>query len=153
MKRPLEEFSLDDLKSAAPAVNEREIISAQPETEAFVHCECALAVAMKPFNLGRLEIGMSRDCCWPCLEFLGQYSIHSGKIVVSAKHGKTHQSWLCPANLSSDIYHRIEETARSTFFSWLVSLNERRDDALLLSEVSVDLEDYLEDSTPPKGNQ
>lgn len=128
MEQPLNDFSFDDLKSVAPALSEREIISAQPETEAFVHCECALAVAMKPLKLGGLEIGVSKNCCWPCLEFLGQYSSYCGKIAVTAKHGKTRENWLCPANLS-DVYHRIEETARSSFFSWLLWLHERRAEA------------------------
>ena len=99
MQCPLDPFSLKDLKSVAPGIREADITTGRDTTsrittnpdegKAFVHCECALAVAMKDRILGTMEIGVSKDCCWPCPEFLARYSEKRGKIVVSAIHGKS----------------------------------------------------------------
>jgi hypothetical protein len=144
----LDEFSLRDLKNAAPTVKEKDIQSARPPTEAFVHCECALAVAMQSVTQAKLEIGVSKDCCWPCLEFLGRLSSPSENIVVSATHDKIYHSWLCP-NEQSDIYNHVEATARIEFASWIMSLNGRRKSDSHVANSSDDSDD--EEKSEVKG--
>ncbi len=126
MRTPLDPFTLEDLKSIAPGVRETDITGGRREGEAFVHCECALAVMMRDRVPGTLEIGVSKDCCWPCLEFLGRYSNIPGKIVVSATHGKTYHSWLFPPNAPPEISRKMEERARREFVHWFLALNGRR---------------------------
>lgn len=128
MNPPLDQFTIKDLKSIAPAAKEKEISTGRSETEAFVHCEVALAIAMQAMMQdNKLEIGVSKDCCWPCLTFLAEYSSRLDKnIVVSATRGKSHHNWLFPSNVSPDIYNRLETTARRELQAWIVALNRRR---------------------------
>ena len=144
MEPPLDEFSLIDLRSVAYGAKERDLTTSRAEAENFVHCECALAVAMRPLISGKIMIGVSNDCCWPCSEFLGQYSNQPGGFIFSATHGKTYHSWLFPSEASHTIRDRIERIVRMDFARWLRSLDRRRtsdshaqsseDDSQLLDE-------------------
>lgn len=126
MKPPLNEFSLQDLQKEAPHLTEREITSTQPEAKAFVHCECALAVEMKYITQEKLEIGVSKGSCCSCINFLEEFASQFGPIVVSEDSGKVYRDWLCPANVSQDIYKYLEKRAREDFSGWLTWLNRKR---------------------------
>ena len=153
MQHPLDPFSLKDLKSVAPGIREEDITTGRDTTsrittnsdegKAFVHCECALAIAMKDRILGTMEIGISKDCCWPCLEFLARYSKKRGKIVMSATHGKTYHSWLFPATVPLEIHDEMEKSAQQEFSRWLLALNNRR-----TSDSHADSSDIGESSEP-----
>lgn len=94
MPRPLDPFTSKDLKNISSVNRDTDITRGRWEGPAFVYCECALAMIMKDRITYILEIGVSKDCCWPCLQFLGIYSETCGRIVVSGTHGKTYHSWL-----------------------------------------------------------
>lgn len=127
LEPPLDHFRVKDLRGVAPStVGESELQLGRQAVEAFVHCECALAVEMRKITMEPLEIGVSKDCCWPCMQFLKEYGKESGGITVSASHGKTYQSWLPPLDMSHEVQQRMEEMARSDFKLWLFSLNGRR---------------------------
>ena len=127
LEPPIDRFKVQDLKGVAPStVRENEIQGRRQATEAFVHCECALAVEMRKYTVEPLKIGVSKDCCWPCMEFLKEYSKESGGISVSGTHGKTYQNWVFPLDTSHNLYQRMEEMARLKFKSWLFSLNRER---------------------------
>ncbi len=126
MQPRLDNFSFKDIKSVAPGVRDIDITQGREQFEAFVHCECALAVIMRDRISGPLEIGVSKDCCWPCLQFLSRYSRKPGDIVVSGTHGKIYRSWMLPPGIPQDIGRQIEECARQEFLSWLIFLNSRR---------------------------
>jgi hypothetical protein len=59
----LDEFALKDLKSVSSDVWEQDIMKGRSEKDAFVHCECALAMSMKPLMQECMEIVVSKDCC------------------------------------------------------------------------------------------
>lgn len=99
-------FKIQDIiKAVTPStVRDSDIQNMHPNIEAFVHCECALAVSMRQFTstFESLEIGVSKDCCWPCTVFLmKEYAKETGGggISLSASHGKTYRSWLFPLPL------------------------------------------------------
>ncbi len=74
-----------------------------------------------------LTIGVSKDCCWPCVTFLAEYSTQlDKKIVVSATHGKSYHSWLFPSDVSPDVYNHLQTAARRELHAWIVALNGRR---------------------------
>jgi hypothetical protein len=125
MNPPLAEFSIKDLQNVAPGVKEKYLVTSRPDAKASVHCECALAVLQRRIPR-KMEVGVSKDCCWPCLEFLARYSSQPGKIVVSATHRKTYQNWLFPSHEPSQVHDHVERTARLEFSAWLLSLNGRR---------------------------
>ena len=124
----MDQFTVQDLKKviAPSTVQESEMHSGRQATEAFVHCECALAIEMRKYTVEPLEIGVSKDCCWPCMQFLKEYSKESGGIRLSGTNGKTYQNWLFPLDTSHDLYRTVEDMARLEFKSWLFSLNGRR---------------------------
>jgi hypothetical protein len=126
MQPAIDEFTLKDIKSVAAGVREKDITMSRSAAEAFVHCECALALSMRPIMQETMKIGVSKNCCWPCLEFLTQYSNKAGQIMVSNTHGKTYHSWLFPNGVSDDIYNQVERSARKELHDWIRSLNGRR---------------------------
>jgi hypothetical protein len=126
MQPAIDEFTLEDIKSVAAGVREKDITMSRSEAEAFVHCECALALSMRPIMQEIMKIGVSKNCCWPCLEFLTHYSNKAGQIMVSNTHGKTYHSWLFPNGVSEDIYNQVERSARKELYDWIMSLNGRR---------------------------
>lgn len=143
----MDRFKIQDIKGIAPStVKDSEIQSARQATEAFVHCECALAVEMRKTTSEPLEIGVSKDCCWPCLEFLRVYAQQSGGICLSASHGKTYQSWLFPPDVSHHLHDMMQAKAREELTSWLQALNRRRiSDSHAGSSTMDDDDDELED--------
>lgn len=123
----MDQFMEQDLKRVTPStVEESEMHSNRQTTEAFVHCECALAIEMRKYHVKKLEIGVSKNCCWPCMQFLKEYSKESGGIRVSGTNGKTYQNWLFPLDISHALYRRMGEMARVEFKSWLFSVNRKR---------------------------
>lgn len=158
---PLDEFSLKDLRSVAHGLQDTDLTKCRSNAESFVHCECALAVAMRPLISGKMEIGVSKSCCWPCLEFLAEYSNQFGRIIVSTTHGKTYHSWLFPSTISHTIHDSMEQTARMDFARWLRSLDGRRtsdshadsseDESESLNEIRRVLAEMLKEmhQTPP----
>lgn len=127
MKPPMDRFTTQDIEAVTPStVRDGDIQNMRPGMEAFVHCECALAVAMRQLTSEPLEIGVSKDCCLPCTMFLREYANETGGISLSASNGKTYQSWLFPLEQSHSIYRKMEDLARDDFKSLLVALNGRR---------------------------
>ena len=132
----LDLFTVKDLQNVAstgiPVAN---LVKARDEAEAFVHCECTLALALRDRISGIMEIGLSKDSCWPCLQFLQAFAKKRGGILISASHGKTYHSWQFPDILSlsrepfsllSEAYQLIENSARLEFGTLLSSLDGRR---------------------------
>ena len=124
----MDRFKTQDIKVVTPStVRDSDIQKMRSGTEAFVHCECALAVAMRQFTSEPLEIGVSKDCWLPCIMFLREYSKATGGIIsLSASPGKTYQSWLFPLEQSHTIYRKMEDLARDDFISLLHTLDGRR---------------------------
>jgi hypothetical protein len=127
LEPPMDRFKTQDIKAVTPStVRDADIQNMRSSNEAFVHCECALAVAMRQLTSEPLEIGVSKDCCLPCTIFLKEYSKETGGISLSASHGKTYQSWLFPLKQSHSIYRKMEDLLRDDFKLLLVALNGRR---------------------------
>ena len=71
----MDRFEVQELKNATPStVRELDIESERQATENSVHCECGLVVEMRKFTSQALEIGVSKSCCWPCVQFLQEYA-------------------------------------------------------------------------------
>lgn len=126
MEPPLEKFTVKDVKGVAPTTKEADVLNGRPETEAFVHCEVALALAMESVTQDSFEIGVSKACCWPCFEFLSKYSEQTQKIIISATNSKFYHNWLFPEVTTSDFEDQMDRTARLEFSAWLLSLDGRR---------------------------
>jgi hypothetical protein len=93
LEPPMNRFKTQDIKAVTPStVRDGDIQNMRSSNEAFVHCECALAVAMRQLTSEPLEIGVSKDRCLLCTMFLKEYSKKTGGISLSASHGKTYQS-------------------------------------------------------------
>lgn len=123
----MDHFNIKDVKGVtAPTVRDSEIQSGRQATEGFVHCECALAVEMRKVTSESLEIGVSKECCWACFQFLKEYSDKTGGICLTASHGKCYQGWLFPLEKTHSLYQRMEDAAREEFRSLLGTLNRRR---------------------------
>ena len=68
MEPRLELFTVKDLQNVASSgIRPADLVTAREEAEAFVYCECALALMLRHRKLGVMEIGISKDSCWPCL--------------------------------------------------------------------------------------
>ena len=123
---PIDEFKPRDLKAVLQTARKSDIQSERPAQEAFVHCECALAVEMRRFTDELLAIGVSKNSCWPCVQFLREFSSQSGKIIVPQCHGKTDPNWLFPLDVSHPLHKKVEDIAILEFESWVWGTHEAR---------------------------
>lgn len=123
---PIDEFTPQDLKVVLQTARETDIQSDRPAQEAFVHCECALAVEMRRFTNEPLTIGVSEHSCWPCVQFLREFSSQSGRITVPKCHGKTDSNWLFPLDVSHPLHEKVEYAAILEFEAWVWDTHEVR---------------------------
>lgn len=127
LEPPMDRFKIQDIKAGTPStVRDGKIQNMRSNIEAFVHCECALAVAMRQLTSEPLEIDVSKNCCLLCTIFLKESSKETDIISLSAFHDKTCQSWLFPLEQSHSIYRKMEDLARDDFKLLLIALNGRR---------------------------
>ena len=137
MSPPMDPFKPGNLQTA----NLAEIQDSVLETDqriglAYLHCEVALAVLMKGRIPGLMEIGVSKDCRWPCTVFLTAYSERENggaDVTVSASHGKTYSNWLFPTedvqNTSKvlvAVRQQMDDVVRKVFCHWPKSVDDHR---------------------------
>lgn len=122
----MDRFKVQEVKNVAPTVRDSDIQSGRWETESFVHCECGLAVEMRKFTSEVLEIGVSKSCCWPCVQFLKEYAQGANSFCLTASHGKTYHNWLFPLEITHSAYQKLMNAARQEFTSLLMTMNRRR---------------------------
>lgn len=130
----MDEFKVKDVKSVTPSiVRDRDIDDDRQAAENFVHCECGLAVEMRKFTSQVLEIGVSKNRCWPCVQFLKEYARETNGFCLTASHEKTYHNWLFPLEITHSIYQKMMDEARKELTSLLMTLNGRR-----LSDSNID---------------
>ncbi|KAI9651457.1 MAG: hypothetical protein M1829_002811 [Trizodia sp. TS-e1964] len=131
-----------------PNYDVESLMKIEPQLKAFsctnlsmnhtVHCECTLAAGLllRLPSFLPLEIGVSKQCCWACAQFLdilSQY-LHSkgrGIIKIARCHLKTYAGWKMPniGHLNVDealIAQRLVDAAKGRLMEILIALWQRR---------------------------
>ena len=77
-------------------------------THRLIHCECNLAAKLLGPNSGStgkapLRIGVSKQCCIPCVTLLS--ILFKDKIKISGCHGKIYSDWAFPPELPGSSVH------------------------------------------------
>ena len=137
MSRPMDPFKPKNFQTVNLAGIEDSVLETdQPIGLAYVHCEVALAVLMRDRILGLMEIGVSKNCCWPCMVFLAAYSGKENagaNVMVSASHGKTYPNWLFPTSDTEDtskvlvtVRQQMDDEIQRVFCDWLKTVDDHR---------------------------
>ena len=112
-------------------------------------CHCELTLALRAieseYTITPIKIGVSKDICWLCEQYL-EFLSHNQKVrlLVSQYQGKIHAGWRIPKNTPESVEKKVHLLVHDEVTEIRESIVNRRKSDSLPSEDRERLEDLLE---------